>query len=765
MPLLLLLVLLVLGIFLYIRYRNIPKANRLYLQAQELEREDRKNPYNTNKLRQALAVYRQCTKLIDRPQYTQAGDRCQQEIEKRLKFQRLLTLAKKHSKNNSFKKSLAELIKAQNIFDAKELTLEILECHKNIEQQENYEQVLKLAITTARQGEFQSAINLLIPAVQNFVRQDGEQLLSKLRLVIRARNLYQLGLVAEQEGDNQNAIAHYQQALNLLPEYIECKFRLAIIAIKNNPQQAINYLQGVKEEQAAYIRGFAQVQLGNWQQVNKEWLAINISGIKTQRSLLKKIIERDRLLKVLEIEKLIEQEKFAIAKSLSLEFIDKFSCDSIVQSNLENYIKPVLEHQSWQKKDWQKIAATTKQIWQENQDIRSLHNWAVATYYQAQVNPNKIPEFITAWLTALANIKLNPVLQDIPWLGDNLIDIEDVAEGLKQILETEIDAVKDNKIEEYLNLRDIHRRDMVMLSLSQQNNCGVRIKKLLILPNCYQKYKKYLPKIEFPAQLWGALYTDWGLAVAACYEGNTARAIKIKPKGAPLCAMHSESLGDRFAYCFISYHEGCHYLENQYWRKAIKPLKEAIEIVLTKPEWCQEIDRLCEIQRQQIGDFEEHLEFSEFWYLLISSSTSKTYYVEHQAMKIGFKVDAHKIGFQQALDELRELQNLDPSNSATANIIHILEVNLELETINILWQQGEYESAVVVAKRSHHDKVRFAVAEVCLEIVLEILQSDNLTNESLQSLQKITQWAYELCPSEASFQPVYNHLKHLGIYH
>ena len=71
---------------------------------------------------------------------------------------------------------------------------------------------------------------------------------------------------------------------------------------------------------------------------------------------------------------------------------------------------------------------------------------------------------------------------------------------------------------------------------------------------------------------------------------------------------------------------------------------------------------------------------------------------------------------------------------------------------------------VQLAKKSQHEKVSFAVAEVCLEIVLEILQSGNLTAESIQSLEKITNWAYELCPREPLFQSTYSQLKQLGIY-
>ncbi len=744
-------------IFIFIQYQKYARANKLYSQARKI---DTGVPYDLNKLKEALAVYKQCSKLVNSSTYTKAINDCQHKIDDLLRFQSLLAIGRKKAKSNCFKDAMRHFDKAEKLFSTSEVKDEIDKCNRGIERQNKYEQLLEQANETAKEGDFKTAIDLLIPAVKNFTRQDGEQLLSKLRLVIRARDLYQSGLVAEQEGEIKDAIANYIIALDLLPEYVECKFRLAIMTIKNNPQQAINYLAGIKEIQANYIRGFAYAQLGNWQQAEKEWTSIDSPIIAVQLDILKDLSKRDRLTTIREIEQLIDREEWEIAESISLNFIKQYDLDSVIKHNLEKCIQPILESKIWDNQNWQEIAHKLEQTWLEKQDIKSLHNWAISTYYQAQINPSKLTGFITAWSTALANIELNPTLKDIPWLGSNSIDIKDVFNKLKQILENAINTVKDRDIEEYLKLRDIYRRDIVMLSLAQKNNCGVKNQTgLLILPNCYQHFQKKLPQTTLPNTLWGALYTDWGTTVAACYEKDVARAIKIKPKQDP------SSKVENFAYSFIAYHEGCHYLENLHWRKAIKFLQQAKSEIIIKPNWCDEIDRLCTIQRQHIGEFNEHIEFSKLWYLLIGSQASKTYYVEHQSMQIGIDVDDKKISFQQAIAQLKSLQNIDPDNSVTSDIIRTLEINLELETINHLWQQSKYEEAVVFAKRSHYEKVRFAVAEVCLEIVLEILQSGNLTNEALQSLQKIAQWAYELCPQEPLFQTTYSQLRQLGLHH
>ncbi|NJO98802.1 MAG: hypothetical protein HC764_24695 [Pleurocapsa sp. CRU_1_2] len=483
---------------------------------------------------------------------------------------------------------------------------------------------------------------MLKSALDKFYRDDGQQLLTKLERVIKVKELYKLGLIAENTNNVKDAICKYEQALDLLPEFTECKIRLCLVTTKENPKQTISHLKEIEGQQAAYIRGFAHAQLGNWQQANREWRSIDNSIINSQREILKSLAERDRLSLIKEIEFTVDNNNVEIAKILSLEFIDKFGSEPTIQQNLENHIQPLLDRQIWETQNWQQIAAKTEQIWLEQQDINSLHNWAIASYYFSQTDSSKLAYCIIAWSTALANVEQNPTVQNVSWLGSNSIDIKDVSGKLKQILENAIDTVKDDNIEKYLILRDIYRRDMVTLSLMQQSDCGMKIKQqLFILPGCYQRFCKSLPTISFPSEVWGALYTEWGKAVAACHEGDTARAINIKPSKNP------SSGADRFAYCFVSYHEGCHYLQNLEWRKAVKPLQQAKPEIKAKSDWCKEIDRLCELQRQKIDDFDEHLQFSEFWYELLNSQTGRSYFAECKARKVAQNLDNKKLVFKK----------------------------------------------------------------------------------------------------------------------
>ena len=750
---LLFIILLGLGTFIFFQYQKLKKANKLYAQARELERKDIESPYDITKLNQAIALYKQCSKLVNHSEYIKSANQCQKKIDDRFRFEILVSEGRKKAKNNYFREALRDFTQANKLFVTEELESEISKCQESIKQQEKYEKILEESAQIAQQGQFKEAINLLKSALEKFYREDGQQLLTKLERVIKVKELYNLGLIAENTGKLSEAKAKYEQALDLLPEFTECKIRLGLVTAKENPKQTISHLKEIEGQQAAYIRGFAHAQLGNWQQANREWRSIDNGIINSQREILKSSAERDRTIQIKEIESAVDNNKIEIAKKLSLEFINKFSSEPLIQQNLENHIQPLLERQIWETQNWQEIAVKTEVIWLEQQDINSLHNWAMASYYLSQTDSSKLGYFIIAWSTALANVEQNPTVQNVSWLGSNSIDIKDVSGKLKQILENAIDAVKDDDIEEYLKLRDIYRRDMVTLSLMQQSDCGMRIKQQLsILPGCYRRSRDRFTGMKFPTEVWGALYTDWGKAVAACHEGDIARAINIKP------SKNSSSDVDNFADCFVSYHEGCYYLQNLEWRKAIKPLQQAKSEIKDKSDWCKEIDRLCEAQRQKIDDFDEHLQFSEFWYELLNSQTGRSYFAECKARKVAQNLDNKKISLQEGLNELHEIRNIDSNNSSTLDLIKKVEYSLEAEKIDRLMKQNQFEQAISVARQSKNEKIRFRVAEICIDLLLEGTESRSLNFEAMQQLG---QWAYELCPHEPAFMPFY---LQLGIY-
>lgn len=729
-------------------------------QAKDIEAKDRNNPYETEILLEASQLYQDCNRLNNEPRFIEAIARIEQKLQSRQKFQELMAQGKKEVEGGFYKQALITFERAKELFSITELEEQIVFCQNKSQEQDKYENILTQANQIAREGKFQQAISLFEPALAEFPRTDGDQFLSKLKKIVYAKDCFRMGVQAEEAQDFKVAVVKYQETLKILPELTECQMRSAIASIKNNNlTQVFSFLQEINNDQASYLRGLAYAKQRDWKQANREWKNIKFNRVEEQRQIIKTLIERDRLSQIKEIESAVDNNNVEIAKTLSLEFINKFGSDPTIKQNLENHIQPLLEHQIWEAQDWQQITVKTAQIWLEQEDIKSLHNWAISTYYQAQTNSNKLADFIIAWSTALANIEHNPTLQNIPWLGSNSIDIKNVSAQLKQVLENVIDAVKDNNIEKYLKLRDIYRRDMVTLSLVQQNNnCGIKIKgQLVILPGSYKYFPHLLSGIRFPRKVWGALYTDWGKAVAACHEGDTARAIKIKPSKNP------SSEVDDFAYCFVSYHEGCYYLQNLEWRKAIKPLQQAQSDIKAKSDWCKEIDRLCELQRQKIKDFEEHLQFSQRWYELIATQSSRSYFAECKARKVAEKLSNKAISHQQGLNELRDIRNIDRNNPVVLELIKTVETVQESEEIDRLLRQGKYEEAVRVAKRSSNEDVRFRLAEFCLEVIFKQIQSGNLSYEAIQALNQIAQWAYELCPYEPAFQPVYRQLREIGI--
>ena len=326
------------GFFIFIQYRKYQKVNQLYHQAKELEIQFSNNPQNIERLKQALAIYKQCSKLINHDIYARSANQCQAKINQGLKFQDFLIQARKEVSNNYYKKAVNNFQQAQKLFSYQALETEINQCYENIQQEELYEKVLLQINQIARQGYFTKAINLLIPANNNFPRPDGKLLLNKLETVIKAQDLYQLGLVAEAENDLTLAIKFYQQALELIPDYPGCQLRLAIIGLETNPQASINYLQERQDEAAIYIRGFAHTKLKNWQRAKQEWSLINHPQVITQCQIIEELIIQERLLNIEKIEKLVDEKKLNIAQDISLEFLQKYDSDAVIKSNLENHI-------------------------------------------------------------------------------------------------------------------------------------------------------------------------------------------------------------------------------------------------------------------------------------------------------------------------------------------------------------------------------------------------------------------------------------------
>lgn len=588
-------------------------------------------------------------------------------------------------------------------------------------------------------------------ALVEFPRIDGENFLAKLEQVIQGKEHFANGLLAEKAADFEKALTHYRAAIKLIPELTEARIQLGIVAIKQqNWQLALAALKAVKNEQAAYLRGFAYLQQKQWQKADREWKSLNHNNVQQQREQIKILAKADRIFSWKKIQEFVDGGNLEEAKLLSQEFLKKFGVDPIVESNLEKHIQPRLEAQFWAGQDWETITQITEKNWIEKQNIESLHNWAIATYYQAQKNPKKLTNLIIAWSTALANLENNPSLQEIPWLGSRSIVLKDVYERLNKILETLIERVKDNNLEEYFHLRDLYRQEKVALDMRENlPSCGVRVKGLFISPGCYQHYRNQLSSITFPAKPWGTLYTDWGKAVAACLEGDIPRAIQIKPN-------LSQSPVERFAQAMLSYYEGCYYLREERWREALSSLKQAQKEIRDNSDWTQEVERLCQLQAKKLTNLDDHFYLAQFWFELLDSQPARSYLAEGKARKVTEKLNKQEITYEQALFSLQEIKKLDADNPIVLDIIGQINMIVEEEKIGQFFKNNNFEAGMAIARLSRDYSNRYRVAEYLIRLSME--ESNNLTLYYRQSKYQLILWAYELCPNEPAFQTVYQSL-------
>ncbi|AFZ15171.1 hypothetical protein Cri9333_4388 [Crinalium epipsammum PCC 9333] len=732
--------------------RKITEADNLAAQAEKVLKKDTGNPLESELLATALKLYQQCNLIIHDDNFSKKLGDCQHELNKRIKFQKLIVPADEAAEKRFFKLALKIYFDAQKIYNTADVEAAIAHCSSQIVAEETYEKTLNKAEKTSKEGKLRVAISLLEPALTKFPRSDGIELLEKIQKTLEGKEKFRAGLLAEKEGNFFVALNNYREAKNLFYDVTECQIRLAILEIKTqNWETAVSLLKDIEHEQAKYLRGFALAQQGYLEEADREWQSLSDLQVKEQRDIIAILAERDRLLQVQEIEQFVDANNLDAASTSSIAFIQKNGNESLVKANLELHIKPRIQAEEWQNYDWKKIAIAAEQNWRKQLDITSLHNWAVATYYRAQIDANTLEDWIVAGSAALANISIDPSLKDLPWISSSEINLTEVTTNLKQLLEKAIDTVKDRDIERYFKLRDIYRLESTALNLMGNHpTCGIRVNNLFLTPSCYQRYQEQLQAENLPGKLWGSLYTNWGLAVAACLEGDTARAIQIKAKLSPI------NEAERFAVNFISYHEGCHYLQQQRWRDAVSSLQAAKLQIKTDKDWQNEIDRLCNLQRQAINYLKEHLEFAQFWYDLLDSKSARSYLAEYKAEAIREKLAKEKIKPSQALKDLEQVKKIDPNNPVVNALLEQVEIHKQLEEIEALFKRGEYEQMVNKAKYSRNARVKYIVAEFLVEILVEGVNNSTIREPDL--IRQLGRWAYEICPNEPAFQEVYRSL-------
>jgi tetratricopeptide (TPR) repeat protein len=615
------------------------------------------NPFDIKLLLAAIEYYHQSYLLISQDSFLQLIDSLQIEIDRRHEFQCLFRTATKYFHDKYFEKALTTLLSAQELYSPPQLIKTIVECRDLAKAETAYLKYLADAKKLSHSGKFSEALDIVVLAGATFPRQDGADLQVSLNRVIAATEQLNLGNVQQKSGDINAAQYHYAAALHLVPEWKEPQLKLAMIeAQAGDTSAAIDRLANINSPATKCWEGLLHTRRGEYQTAKEIWSKLDsVSAALAGRDLVREYwqlvsnetSEQCRLIQP-QIKQFVDRGELEQARAISLEFISQYGSDSLIETNLKNCILPGIETKIWTTEDWPKIAALAHENWLSQPNIRSLHNWAVALFYASQIDHN-LEKLIIAWATAIANISLDPILQDIPWLAGKLPSLDELSDRLWQILDLRIEATKDSDLPKYLALRDCYRREFWAMQLAkEQPDTKMMLGELIILPACFQRY---YPQFSLGEELkvWKTLYTNWGKAVAACLAGDPQRAEIIKAD------LDINSSLEEFASQFILYQQGCYYLQQEDWRGAIYQFNDARITIRNNYQWHDEVDRLCTNHRLKIIDFEEHLDFSRFWHDLLPTPQSETYFVEYQALKIQLDWSNSLIPDAESLAKIQDL--------------------------------------------------------------------------------------------------------------
>jgi tetratricopeptide (TPR) repeat protein len=630
------------------------QANDLIQQAKNAIDLDTYNPFEIDLLLKAIDYYQKSYLLVNNPSCTQASENIQFEIDRRHQFQTLFRIATAHFHHKRFREALTNLLSAQELYSPQQLVQTIADCQEKARDEDNYFRSLDIAKELSYAGKLRDALALVNDAVAKFNCEHGENLQLKLHRAIAAKEQLTLGTIEEKLGDLAEAKLHYLAAISLMPDWQEPQLKIAIVEVKNGEiSQGIDRLETIDNPDTKLLAGLLYTQQQEYQKAREIWSKVDQGLVQEYWQALSNITQEQQRLIQPQIKQLVDRGDLEQARTLSLEFINKFGSDFLIETNLKDCILPSIETKMWETEDWGRISIFTHETWLNQLDLKSLHNWAISLYYSTQIDDN-LEELIVAWPIAIANIELDPILQDLPWLGTKSPSFIDISHNLWEILEQRIEKIKDLDLPKYLHLRDQYRQELSAMNLAHsESNAKIMVGDLTILPASYQRYYAHIQLGESP-QLWKTLYTNWGTAVAACLAGDPQRSATIQVD------LEVNSSLDNFAYHFVVYQQGCYYLQQENWRSAIYPLDLAKSTIQANNEWSEKIDDLCANQRRKISDFEEHLDFARFWYDLLSTARSEVYLIEYRALTIHWEWYNAEVTDELALKKIQDLLDAYP---------------------------------------------------------------------------------------------------------
>lgn len=745
--------------------QDINRAKELIRSADKLVQVAENQPCDQESLpnlNKAQSLYQQAEQIVYDGTLEQSIDNLINIIEKHEQFQEKLIKAEQLASQLYFKKAVVLINEAKTIIPTSELNIKIANYNISIEREEKYENDLEKIRLLAINNQLEASVELCKNSLLEFRRSDGKNLLQKLTKIIGVQAKIRQAIILEKKNNFEEAKIVYsavvEDALSINQSFniSNIQLKLAKICVKTQKyQEAFLYLAQLNCDTSAYLKGFIYASLKEWQQASREWRKIQNSEIKEQLNILKDLIKRDRLASINDIEIDLKNLEHQSALEKSQLFLKKFGSDTIIEQNLSQHIEPWLITEHWNKKGSRELIDLSEKEWLENPSITTLHNLTIALHEQITQNDEAdlslFAKFICLWFTLLANLEHNPKLHDIVWMDTENINFETLQSKLVKLVDDLIEKFKQKDPIGVERLKDGLRLELIVLNTLQEIDLrGMKFNQLTILPGCYYQYSHLFSNFNFPNEQLSALYSDWGFAVAACLDNHILRAIHLKPIYPP------QSPAEIYSSNFVDYHEGRYYLQQFDWRLSIKSLNNIKSYIQSNSEWRENIDRLCSAQRRKIDNFNEHLEFAEFWYDLLQSQDSRSYLAEYKAEAIRQQWAKDKISNDAALEKLNQLKKIDPHNPVVLELCQKVKDYQDAQKFDKLIKAGNVEGLVNFAKNSSNPKIRFAAAELFIDIAIKGAENRSMDADGIRQLGK---WAYEIAPNEPAFREFYRALR------
>ncbi|MEB3222885.1 MAG: hypothetical protein VKS61_12485 [Candidatus Sericytochromatia bacterium] len=245
---------------------------------------------------------------------------------------------------------------------------------------------------------------ILAPAVAAYPREDGHRMLAEIEARLRARAAWQAGLAAAAEGCWGLAEQAFGASLEALgdnhPAGPTARLYQASMALQRGaPQQALAYLEGHPEPEAARLLGHALVALGLFREAAAAFKASSAEDLAAQAG---EHADHQRWLALGAIEDAVARQAWDEAEQVARAQLAD-APHALVQRALTHTIKPGKARHAWSSGTTEARLQWAFQALQQALSPGTLHNWFVALD-EGVAGDTRMVE---AWLAAAAAVEAN----------------------------------------------------------------------------------------------------------------------------------------------------------------------------------------------------------------------------------------------------------------------------------------------------------------------------------------------------------------------